>query len=658
MITQWDIISRIDPKTKVVRYTLVTDGSEADARIVLKKLKGQVSAIKKALPPFVYAFRLHNDLDENTLENIRTAMREVIEQTAQLGRFTGSTGTAGNTLFGGVNENTIHITPEKPAAEPIPASGGKAIELDLEDATIISSKRIFGKGENPPPPSAESVSAQRYEENVKNPTLPVVDMMTPAPQEAQTGTNASMPVLPENTFAGSGKTGNKGDLVALDATQMDLPDIEPDPEKKASKLSSWFHHKKKETQDTPKKGKNVRQPAKETPRAKAEPAMPSIPAEEPAPAFEMAPMPEIDLTLPAKTETDVVPLQERQDKILATQNKPLPTQKDFQPQPQEPLQAAPQAAPEPVQMPEPETAPAPQAELEPVQTQPVPAEQPVTPKEERIIKVAPRAAAAPHRVPQPHQNSAETDGDFPQINVQVRPVVFEDETKTENVAQAQADKTAQDLPAPQAEPEPVKTQTIPAQEQTAQAEPEPVKTQTIQPQAQVEQPQPEPVQTPAEQAEPEPVKTQTIPAQEQTATVPLAEEKDVTEEEQISLHPLNISLEDMFLAETKYDMFVDVNEPETPTGDQQKTSPAPKSEVKSAPKQEPKVQAEPKTEPKAQEAQQKPAPEKQTQEPAPKPAAKPAPAKKAPLPPPPPVIKPKSSLPRKVIKRPSQKDTL
>ena len=36
MITNWDILSRIDPATQNIRYTLVTDGTERDAQLLAK----------------------------------------------------------------------------------------------------------------------------------------------------------------------------------------------------------------------------------------------------------------------------------------------------------------------------------------------------------------------------------------------------------------------------------------------------------------------------------------------------------------------------------------------------------------------------------------------------------------------------------------------
>lgn len=664
MITQWDIISRMDPKTKIVRYTLVTDGTEADARIILKKLKGQVSALKKALRPFIYAFRLHNDLDENTLENIRTAVRDVIEQTDKLSK--SAAGRASNDLFG--DDSTIRIAPEKPTEQSkVPFSERKTIELDLEDATIISSKRIVGKEENPQPPTAQSVSAQRYEENIKNPHLPVIDMMTPAPQDAQDGNNMSMPVLPEDTFVARGKNGNKQDLVALDAMQQDLPDIDPSKDKKSSKLSGWFHHKKQAQEPAQKEEKTVqRPPVKARPEPKPEPVLKPIgepPAQTP---FEM----------------DAIP---RLDTPGAVENDPLLT----------PLQARGKDAPQP-QAQEPVTQPALQAQAEkpaqaeqPAQTaeQPTPSEEKPAPTRQTFSLK--KGSKAP--LPKPAK-AAEPEDDFPQINVQVRPAVFdEEENKAQSVAQAQPNKTAQDLPAPSKADE--KPAPVQAEQAQVKAEPAP-QVEAAPAQAEEKQPQAQAAAEPKEQAEPAPQEqaaanqaqearaqdeqAQPAPAAENQAqaAAPRKDEKDIAEEEQISLHPLNISLEDMFLAETKYDMFVDIDEtitqrakedhaaapqkaePKPQAQTPQAAKPAPKAQTPQADKAEPKAQTAPKAQPKAEKPAQEPAAQKPAQKPVKKAAPKPAPAKKAPLPPPPPVMKDQPPQPCRLIKRRTPKDTL
>lgn len=97
MINNWDVISRLDPQTGGMRYTLVTDGTEHDARLVVKKLQGFVQEPAPAVAPYVYAFELP-DLDEETLSKIRTAAAEVAEQSRKVNEFVPG-GVLGDPLF-------------------------------------------------------------------------------------------------------------------------------------------------------------------------------------------------------------------------------------------------------------------------------------------------------------------------------------------------------------------------------------------------------------------------------------------------------------------------------------------------------------------------------------------------------------------------------
>lgn len=98
MINNWDILSRQDPKSGGLRYTLVTDGTEYDARLIAKKLQGFVQAPIPAIAPYVYAFELPQTIDEETIGKIRTAAAEVAEQSRKVNEFT-SGGVLGDPLF-------------------------------------------------------------------------------------------------------------------------------------------------------------------------------------------------------------------------------------------------------------------------------------------------------------------------------------------------------------------------------------------------------------------------------------------------------------------------------------------------------------------------------------------------------------------------------
>ncbi|MBQ7908039.1 MAG: ATP-binding protein [Elusimicrobiaceae bacterium] len=103
MITQWDIISNIDSQSNSILYSLLIDGTEQDARLIAKKLQGYVQSPQPAMAPYVYRFPLPEDLDEDTVEKIRTAVREGIEQAKKVNEFIPG-GSFGNTLF---NENVV-----------------------------------------------------------------------------------------------------------------------------------------------------------------------------------------------------------------------------------------------------------------------------------------------------------------------------------------------------------------------------------------------------------------------------------------------------------------------------------------------------------------------------------------------------------------------
>lgn len=98
MIQNWDIVSRIDPQTKSLLYALVIDGTEHDARLIAKKLAGYVQAPTAAVAPFVYQFELPSDMDEGTLDKIRTAVTEGISQTNKVNQFVPG-GVLGEPLF-------------------------------------------------------------------------------------------------------------------------------------------------------------------------------------------------------------------------------------------------------------------------------------------------------------------------------------------------------------------------------------------------------------------------------------------------------------------------------------------------------------------------------------------------------------------------------
>ena len=98
MIQNWEISSRIDKQTGTVYHTLLIDGSISDARIIAKKLKGYVAEPTVAEAPYVFAFALPNDVDDETKEKIRTAVEEAVQLSQKIDQFIPG-GSLGDPLF-------------------------------------------------------------------------------------------------------------------------------------------------------------------------------------------------------------------------------------------------------------------------------------------------------------------------------------------------------------------------------------------------------------------------------------------------------------------------------------------------------------------------------------------------------------------------------
>ena len=145
MITNWDILSRTDPATQNLRYTLVTDGTDRDAQLLAKKLAGYASAPTTALPPFTFSFELPTDLDEDTLSKIRTATEEGVVQINKVNQFAPD-GALGDPLFNGkadlagsvgqVASEDSFFKPNPPAA-PLPP---QAEPIDIEAQPVKEEK--------------------------------------------------------------------------------------------------------------------------------------------------------------------------------------------------------------------------------------------------------------------------------------------------------------------------------------------------------------------------------------------------------------------------------------------------------------------------------------------------------------------------------------
>lgn len=98
MIQNWELTDRLDQKTGAIHYYLLTDGTEQDARLIARKLKGYVKDISAAQYPYAYTFELQEDLDEITLDKIRTAIKEGVTLSSKVNEFVPG-GSLGDPLF-------------------------------------------------------------------------------------------------------------------------------------------------------------------------------------------------------------------------------------------------------------------------------------------------------------------------------------------------------------------------------------------------------------------------------------------------------------------------------------------------------------------------------------------------------------------------------
>lgn len=167
MIQHWELINQIDEKTKAIRYSLVMDGTDKDARIMAKKLKGYVKETYAASLPYVHGFVLPNDMDENTQEKIRTAIQEGVELSRKVDSLVPG-GTLGDPLFNSVNTDSSM----PPFADP--SQTDKQINLDTSSTRQLQT----------PPSQDESPASQGAIDSSENDSE--VEEINPLNLEKQT----------------------------------------------------------------------------------------------------------------------------------------------------------------------------------------------------------------------------------------------------------------------------------------------------------------------------------------------------------------------------------------------------------------------------------------------------------------------------------------
>ena len=136
MIENWEINNWIDQKTGTVHYTLLMDGTDTDARLMAKKLKGYVQETNAAAAPYTYAFSLPNDMDENTQEQIRVAVQEMVSNSKQIDDLVPG-GNLGDPLF--------NTSPNR----QVDLAAAEAAELGLQKKTVSPQQDVAATPEQP-----------------------------------------------------------------------------------------------------------------------------------------------------------------------------------------------------------------------------------------------------------------------------------------------------------------------------------------------------------------------------------------------------------------------------------------------------------------------------------------------------------------------------
>ena len=159
MIEHWELTNWIDKKTDAAHYSLVMDGTDKDAHLMAKKLKGYVRGTYAAPAPYVHGFVLPNDLDDNTQERIRTAVKEVVALSHKIDAFVPG-GNLGDPLFN--------------APQPILDTSGQLLDkaekqVDLDEATRVNLHPVDTQVPQAPQPPAmpdntEDAAAESLEE--------------------------------------------------------------------------------------------------------------------------------------------------------------------------------------------------------------------------------------------------------------------------------------------------------------------------------------------------------------------------------------------------------------------------------------------------------------------------------------------------------------
>lgn len=218
MIKNWEIISQVQSQNRSIHYTLVMDGTEHDARLMAKKLKGYTRELGGADSPYTYSFILDTDLDDNTLEKIRTAVEEVVKQSQTVDKMVPG-GVLGDPLF---NHDATALQQEFPTfLAPNPAELAKTINFKQVDLSEVSSREVRTNTQSSIHPSTEQAIPPELDiqqQTVFVSTEQTSDLPAPTAVPATNGTPTISDTPKENTNAAS--------TISISDQDMLIPDME------------------------------------------------------------------------------------------------------------------------------------------------------------------------------------------------------------------------------------------------------------------------------------------------------------------------------------------------------------------------------------------------------------------------------------------------
>ncbi len=150
MIENWELTNWIDKNTGTIHYSLVMDGTDKDAYLMAKKLKGYVHKSYAAPAPYVHGFILPNDLDDTTQERIRTAVKEAVALSQKID----------NLVPGGNLGDPLFNTPQTSLGNSVNLDNLAEKQVNLDEATRINLHPVEASAPQAPQPPASPENAE------------------------------------------------------------------------------------------------------------------------------------------------------------------------------------------------------------------------------------------------------------------------------------------------------------------------------------------------------------------------------------------------------------------------------------------------------------------------------------------------------------------